>query len=170
MPAAILPDLLRPGLRLVFCGTAAGAASAARGAYYAGRGNRFWPILAAAGLTPRRLAPEEFAVLDRWGIGLTDIAKHVSGNDADLPRGALDATDLRRRLRVAKPAMIAFNGKAAAAAALGRPSRGIAFGPQASAPELPPAWVLPSTSGAAGGSWDAAHWMALGRWFHEGET
>lgn len=37
----VLPDLLRPGLRVVFCGTAAGAASALSGAYYAGRGNRF---------------------------------------------------------------------------------------------------------------------------------
>ena len=32
----ILSDLLQPGLRLVFCGTAAGAVSAAKGAYYAG--------------------------------------------------------------------------------------------------------------------------------------
>ena len=32
----VLPDLLRPGLRLVVCGTAAGAVSAAKGAYYAG--------------------------------------------------------------------------------------------------------------------------------------
>lgn len=39
------PDLLAPHLRLVFCGTAAGNVSAARGAYYAGPGNQFWPIL-----------------------------------------------------------------------------------------------------------------------------
>ncbi len=51
----VLLDLLRPGLRVVFCGTAAGAVSAAKGAYYAGPGNRFWPMLAKTGLTPRQL-------------------------------------------------------------------------------------------------------------------
>ena len=43
--AAILPDVLEPGLRVVFCGTAAGKASARAGAYYAGPGNAFWPTL-----------------------------------------------------------------------------------------------------------------------------
>ena len=56
----LLPDLLRPGLRIVFCGTAAGTVSAARGAYYAHSQNRFWSALYAAGLTPRLLQPEEF--------------------------------------------------------------------------------------------------------------
>ena len=37
-----LEDLLRPGLRLVICGTAAGTQSAAINAYYAGPANRFW--------------------------------------------------------------------------------------------------------------------------------
>ena len=66
-----LPDVLRPGLRLVICGSAAGAVSAARGAYYAGPGNKFWPILAEVGLTPRLLRPDEFATLPAFGIGLT---------------------------------------------------------------------------------------------------
>jgi G:T/U mismatch-specific DNA glycosylase len=38
----VLPDLLPPGMRVVFRGTAAGAESAARGAYYAGKTNKFW--------------------------------------------------------------------------------------------------------------------------------
>ena len=54
------PDLLRPGLRIVFCGTAAGTVSAARGAYYAHPQNRFWSALHASGSTPRLLQPEEF--------------------------------------------------------------------------------------------------------------
>lgn len=41
----ILPDVIEPGLRIVFCGTAAGAKSAAVGAYYAGPGNAFWATL-----------------------------------------------------------------------------------------------------------------------------
>ena len=56
----ILPDVLGPGLRVVFCGSAASTVAAARGAPYAGPGNRFWPTLFEIGLTPRRFAPEEF--------------------------------------------------------------------------------------------------------------
>jgi double-stranded uracil-DNA glycosylase len=58
----VLPDLLAPGLRIVFCGTAAGTISAARGAYYAHPQNRFWSVLETNGLTPRLLKPEEFGL------------------------------------------------------------------------------------------------------------
>ena len=58
----------------MICGSAAGRRSAAAGAYYAGPGNKFWRILHESGLTPRRLAPEEFALLPDVGIGLTDLA------------------------------------------------------------------------------------------------
>ena len=165
-PPPILPDLLRPGLRLVFCGSAPSRASAARQAYYAGPGNRFWPILAEAGLTPRRFAPAEYPGLLELGIGLTDLAKQASGMDRELPPGAYDPHGLRARLRAIRPAMLAFTGKAAAAAALGRPGASLAYGRTAwEEPGLPPVWVLPSTSGAARGFWDARPWLALGEWF-----
>ena len=41
----ILPDVLGPNLKVVFCGTAAGAVSAKRRAYYAGPGNKFWQTI-----------------------------------------------------------------------------------------------------------------------------
>ena len=85
--AQMLPDVLCPGLRVVFCGTAAGAVSAARGAYFAGPGNRFWSILAEIKLTPHQLKPDELRLLPTFGIGLTDIAKSVSGADSRLPIG-----------------------------------------------------------------------------------
>jgi TDG/mug DNA glycosylase family protein len=158
----VLPDVLAPGLCLVFCGTAAGAASARRGAYYAGPGNRFWPVLHATGLTPRLLAPEEFRLLPLWGIGLTDLAKRASGADASLPPGSFDPEGLRRRLRAVRPGCLAFNGKAAAGGALGcRRGAAPAYGPQPPAAGWPPVWVLPSTSGAARGHWDPAPWFAL---------
>jgi TDG/mug DNA glycosylase family protein len=77
----VLPDLLMPGLCVVFCGTAAGSVSAAKGQYYAHPQNKFWRTLHAVGLTPRLFAPAEFPLLPSLGIGLTDIAKHVSGMD-----------------------------------------------------------------------------------------
>jgi TDG/mug DNA glycosylase family protein len=70
----VLPDLIRPGLKVILCGTAVGNVSAQRGAYYAGPGNRFWQILADTGLTPRLLKPEEYRLLPSFGIGLTDLA------------------------------------------------------------------------------------------------
>jgi TDG/mug DNA glycosylase family protein len=157
----ILADMLRPGLRVVFCGTAAGAVSAAKGAYYAGPGNRFWTILAKTGLTPRQLRPEEFAQVLDFGIGLTDVAKTVSGADADLPADAFDRIGLIARMREVLPAYLAFNGKKAAATALGRPTRLLRYGPVLDVPNLPPVVVLPSTSGAASGFWDPAPWIAL---------
>ena len=51
----LVPDLLAPGLDLVFCGTAPSPASFKARAYYANPGNAFWPTLHAVGLTPERL-------------------------------------------------------------------------------------------------------------------
>jgi double-stranded uracil-DNA glycosylase len=157
----MLPDLLRPGLRVVFCGTAAGAASAIRGAYYAGPGNRFWGVLHQTGLTPRRLRPDEFQLLPGFGIGLTDLSKTVSGSDADIPPHAFDRARLIESLRLVRPGHLAFNGKKAAAAFLGLPTRRIAYGRRPALPDLPPITVLPSTSGAASGFWDTVPWFAL---------
>src|SRR3954452_118477 len=85
----VLDDVLAPGLRVVFCGTAPGRASAAQGAYYAHPQNRFWRVLHEVGFTPRQLRPEEFREVLQYGLGLTDIAKHTFGLDSQLPAGSL---------------------------------------------------------------------------------
>ena len=41
----LVPDVLSPGLDLVFCGTAPSPISFKRRAYYANPGNSFWPTL-----------------------------------------------------------------------------------------------------------------------------
>ena len=142
---AILPDVLAPGLRLVLCGSAAGTRSAQVGAYYAGPGNRFWPLLWRLGLTPRQLAPDEFGDVLAYGIGLTDLAKTVSGPDAHLAKGSDDPQGLRRRIRVCEPAILAFNGKRPAEAYLRRKA---AFGLQPETIGPTRIFVLPSTSRA----------------------
>ena len=63
----MLDDVLEPGLSVVYCGTAAGTRSAAVRQYYAGRGNKFWPILHEVVLTPRLLAPSEYLLLPKYG-------------------------------------------------------------------------------------------------------
>ncbi len=118
-PGDVLPDVLSPGLKVVFCGSAAGTRSAAVGAYYAGPGNRFWPLLHELGLTPRRLRPEEFRDVLQYGIGLTDLAKKVWGADVVLPKGSDDPAGLRERILAARPGVLAFNGKRPAQAFLG---------------------------------------------------
>ena len=161
----VLPDVLRPGLRLVFCGSAPGAVSAARGAYYAHPGNRFWRVLHEAGLTPRRLAPAEYKLLLDWGIGLTDMAKHASGNDDQLPPDAYDPAGFAARILAVRPDAVAFTAKAPAAAFLGRRTSAIGYGRVEGTPDFPPVWVMPSTSGQASRFWDDRPWHALGAWF-----
>ena len=142
----------------MFCGTAPGAVSAARGAYYANPTNRFWAMLHATGLTPRRLRPEEWPQLAAYGLGLTDVCKHAFGQDAALRPDDFDAEGLRRRIAAAAPGRLAFTSKRAAAAVLGRMP---AYGPQPETIGPTALWVLPSPSGAARRWWDEGPWHAL---------
>jgi TDG/mug DNA glycosylase family protein len=154
----ILPDLLLPGLNIVFCGTAAGVRSALRGAYYAGPGNKFWKTLYAVGLTPRLLEPSEFPLLPQYGIGLTDIAKTYSGSDSGLRRSHFDSAGLRHKIIENAPRTFAFNGKKSAQAFYGA---NVTYGQQPERIGSTVMFVLPSTSGAANGFWDVSHWQAL---------
>jgi TDG/mug DNA glycosylase family protein len=154
----ILPDVLRPGLDLVFCGTAAGRRSAAEGAYYAHPGNMFWRALFEAGLTPRQLAPAEFRLLTDDGIGLTDLAKLHFGNDSELPRDAFDVPALIAKIERHAPRVLAFTSKHGARTGLGRP---VDYGLQSQTIASTRLFVLPSPSGQARGHWDLRPWKAL---------
>lgn len=157
----ILPDVLSPGLRVVFCGTAPGTRSAQDGAYYAHPGNYFWRTLFEVGLTPHLLAPAEFRDVMQFGIGLTDVAKHHFGSDAELPRTAFDSEALRRKLARYRPRIIAFTSKNAARAGLGVGSHDLACGEQDSPFPHSRVFVLSSPSGQARGFWDIVPWRAL---------
>ncbi len=156
-----MPDVLRPGLRIVFCGTAAGTVSAARGWYYAHPQNKFWRALHASGLTPRLLAPPEYWELPRYGIGVTDIAKHVSGMDKQLPPAALGeaaCNELRAKIHAAAPTILAFTSLTAGRRYLRREA---GFGEQQELIGETRLWVLPSPSPTANWNWDEAWWRAL---------
>jgi double-stranded uracil-DNA glycosylase len=156
----ILADAIRPGLRVVFCGTALGAVAARKRAYYAGPGNAFYETLWRVGLTPRRLQPAEYPELLDYGIGLTDICKTRSGSDQEVGRDAFDVQRLTALLTENRPGWIAFNGKNSASGALGNP---VDYGRQEERFAGVPAFVLPSTSGAARRYWDIAPWRELAR-------
>jgi len=157
--AAVLPDLLDHGLKVVFCGSAAGAASAAAGAYYAGPGNRFWPLLHRLGLTPRELAPRQFARLLEFGLGLTDLAKRESGADAALSAAAYDLAAFKAKVLRYAPGAVAFNGKAPARAWF--EGAALDYGRQAARIGGAAVFVLPSTSGAARRYWDESYWRTV---------
>ncbi len=162
----VLPDLLRPGLKLVFCGTAAGTVSARLGQYYAHPQNKFWRALHESGLTDAQLAPSDYPKLLDLGIGLTDIAKHTFGMDSELParslgREAVDA--LRARIMAAKPRLLAFTSLTGGRRVMGPHA---AFGAQDETIGNTRVWILPSPSPAAHWNWNGEIWCDLGRAFH----
>lgn len=154
----VLPDILQPGLRLVFCGTAAGTASAKAGAYYAGPGNSFWATLHATGLTPEQLQPAEFARLPEFGIGLTDICKVRHGSDEEVGTIEFDVAGLEAKISTAEPLNLAFNGKNPARGALEEVA---GYGLQPERIGGAAIWVLPSTSGAARRFWKIEPWQEM---------
>ena len=149
-----VPDVLEPGLRVVFCGINPGRVSAAARAPFANPRNDFWRVLHAAGFTPRLLEPQEFRQLPAFGIGLTNAAKRTTRGSGDLR--AADFADSRERLegiaQELRPEVIAFVGKAAYHGPFReRPEHGL----QERRLAETKLFVLPSTSPAnATVSWD----------------
>src|SRR5450631_3051372 len=156
----VLPDVLAHNLDIVFCGTAAGTASAAQRAYYAGPGNAFWPTLFDVGLTPRALQPHEFSRCTEWKLGFTDLAKHASGGDGLLEKAHFDVPRLRRLILDYRPRIVAFTSKRAGAEFLGR---GVDYGLLSETVGYSRLFVLPSPSGAARRYWNREHWRELAR-------
>lgn len=107
------PDLLAPGLRILFVGINPGKASAAKGHNFAGPGNHFWRLLHEAALTPRLLAPAEESELLQLGMGITNVVSRASRSESDLTWDELLAggQELRRRVAQYRPRVVALLGK-----------------------------------------------------------
>ena len=157
---SVLPDVLVPNLAVVFCGTAVGTASALRRAYYAGPGNAFWLTLFEVGLIPRRLEPDEYQCITEFGLGLTDLAKSVSGADHVLSPEHFGPNELRAKVRRYHPRVLAFTSKCAAEEFLGHP---VPYGLLEDKIDDTKLFVLPSPSGAARRYWNLKPWQDLAR-------
>jgi len=146
-PESAVPDVLAPGLRVIFCGINPGHVSAAAGAHFANPRNDFWRLLHDSGFTPRVLAPQEqYEALD-YGIGLTNAASRTTRGSGDLRRADFAGSaqrlfDIARHLR---PRTIAFVGKEAYRGAFGERAE---FGVQPRILADTGLFVLPSTSPA----------------------
>jgi TDG/mug DNA glycosylase family protein len=157
-----VPDVLAPGLRIVFVGINPGRVSAAAGAHFANPRNDFWRLLHAARLTSRLYEPQEqFALLEE-GIGVTNAAHRTTPGSGDLRRAdfAGSSERLERIARELKPGWLAFVGKEAYRGAFGvRPGLGL----QDEMLAATSLFVLPSTSPANA----AVPWDDRVRWFRE---
>jgi double-stranded uracil-DNA glycosylase len=142
-----VPDVLGPGLDIVFCGINPGRVSALAGAHFANPRNDFWRLLHDAGFTPRLLTAEEQYELLPLGIGVTNAAYRTTAGSGDLRRG--DFAGSRERLeRIARdlaPRAIAFVGKEAYRGVFGERAD---LGVQDRKLEDTLLFVLPSTSPA----------------------
>jgi TDG/mug DNA glycosylase family protein len=155
-----VPDILAPGLRVVFCGINPGRVSAAANAHFANPRNDFWRLIHASGFTPRLYEPSEQFELLALGIGVTNAAYRTTPGSGDLRKS--DFEDSAERLeRIAgelSPRAIGFVGKEAYRGAFGtRPE----FGLQERRLGETALFVLPSTSPAnAAVPWDERlHWF-----------
>ena len=160
-PSAV-PDVLGPGLRVVFVGINPGRVSAAARAHFANPRNDFWRLLHTARFTSRLYEPsEQFALLDE-GIGATNAAYRTTPGSGDLRRAdfAGSAERLERIARELRPEWLAFVGKEASRGAFGeRPELGLQERKLADTK----LFVLPSTSPANA----AVPWDERLRWFED---
>jgi TDG/mug DNA glycosylase family protein len=142
-----VPDLIRPRLKVVFCGINPGLYSAATGHHFARPGNRFWRALHAAAFTERVLSPWEEQLLLERGCGITNLVPRATASAAELAPEELGAG--RRRLeRTAHryaPRWVAVLGIGAYREAFARPAAGIGRQPERLGPSR--LWVLPNPSG-----------------------
>jgi TDG/mug DNA glycosylase family protein len=155
-----VPDVLGPGMRVVFCGINPGHWSAAAGAAFANPRNDFWRLLHAAGFTPRVLRPEEQAELLSYGVGLTNAARRTTRGSSDLRKADFEgARDRLEEIALSfHPGAIAFVGKVAYTGVFGgRVEHGLQEGRLGDTA----LFVLPSTSPANA----AVPWDERLRWF-----
>ena len=142
-----VPDVIAPGLRVLFCGINPGLYSGATGHHFARPGNRFWPVLHGAGFTPRVLKPWEERELLEWDYGITNLVARATAAAAELSKEEFVAGGrrLERKVRRYRPEWVAVVGIGAYRTAFRRPKAVIGRQPERIGPAR--LWLLPQPSG-----------------------
>jgi TDG/mug DNA glycosylase family protein len=143
-----VPDVIGPGLRVLFCGINPGLYSGWVGHHFARPGNRFWKALHLAGFTDRVLRPSEERELLRLGLGITNLVDRATPTASELHADELRAgrQALERKVRRYRPRAVAVLGLSAYRTAFERPDGRLGRQPEGmGSAEL---WVLPNPSGA----------------------
>lgn len=144
---AEVPDIIAPGLDVLFCGINPSLYSGAVGHHFARPGNRFWPALYRAGFTPRQLRPVEEASLLDHRLGITNLVARATATAAELSAAELrrGGEMLQRKLARYRPRVLAVLGITAYRTAFAAPRAQL--GPQPERIAGVPVWVLPNPSG-----------------------
>jgi double-stranded uracil-DNA glycosylase len=142
-----VPDLIAPGLQLLFCGINPGLYSAWARHHFARPGNRFWPALFASGFTDRLLRPEEEEELLAAGYGITNLVERATVGSGDLSPEELRVGGrlFKRKVMKYRPRAVAVLGVSAYRLAFERPAATVGPQPEPMGDTL--VWVLPNPSG-----------------------
>ena len=142
-----IPDVLGPGLDVVFVGINPGLWSGAVGHHFARPGNRFWKALHGSGFTDRLLAPNEDATLLERNLGLTNLVARTTARADELSADEIrrGTRELEERLAPLRPRFVAVLGIGAYRTGFGRPDA--ALGPREEDLAGSRLWVLPNPSG-----------------------
>lgn len=150
---ASIPDLVGPGLRLLFVGINPGLWSAATGSHFARPGNRFYPALLEAGIITRPIdlsvpmTADDVDHLVRRGVGVTNLVTSASARADELTTDELryGATRLRGLVQKTSPQVVAILGVTAYRVACEVPRAVV--GRQPEDLEGAALWVVPNPSG-----------------------
>jgi TDG/mug DNA glycosylase family protein len=142
-----IPDVLAPGLAVVFCGINPGLWSAATAHHFARPGNRFWPALHRGGFTTRQLDPAEQESMLTYGLGITNLVERGTARADELTSAELvaGAELLAHKVEQLRPAWLAVLGVTAYRSAFSR--RHAVVGPQPDPIGDTSVWILPNPSG-----------------------
>jgi TDG/mug DNA glycosylase family protein len=142
-----LPDLVAPGLRVLLVGINPSLWSGWSGRHFGRPSNRLWTTLHEAGLTPRRLAPEDTGELLAAGIGITNLVARATARADELSDDEIRAgvPGLQALVREWRPRAVAVLGVSAYRVAFARPKAVV--GRQPGGLEGALLWVLPNPSG-----------------------
>ena len=170
MAMKTLPDAVRGGLRAIAVGINPSLPSVRAGFYFANPRNRFWPALNASRLVDAPLEPGPHAIgvlVERYGIGFTDIVKRPTAGSAELRAGEYREGAARLEAMVFRlgPGVVWFQGAQAWRAFARHAGRSIAgkveWGPQQGMVGRTRVFVTPNPSPA-----NAAYGLpALVQWF-----
>lgn len=146
-----VPDLVAPGLRVLFVGINPSLWSAAVSAHFARPGNRFWAALHGAGFTDRRLGPSDGEALLAAGLGITNLVARATGGAHEVTAAELRAgrERLTRLVEGVQPRAVAVLGLSAYRTAFGCPHATVGRRPEPLGGEA--VWPLPNPSGRAAG-------------------
>jgi TDG/mug DNA glycosylase family protein len=142
-----VPDVIGPGLDVLFIGINPGLYSGAVGHHFARPGNRFWKTLHGAGFTHRVLSPFEERELLQHGVGITNLVERATRGADDLGPPELRAGAERVRAKACRhrPRFAAFLGLGAYRSAFGAPKATVGRRDERICDSL--VWVLPNPSG-----------------------